>query len=115
MWHSLLCVSERGIEFRDPETWPLVFREDVRGLWFVNGDGERVGIVLAHRSTRIVNDWKAPGWCFGSLTFEPHGRGGRAQWKVESLDPLTLSPSVLCKHDGEDFHGYIRDGLWVPA
>ena len=39
-----------------------------------------------------------------------------ALWTVESLDPLTISPSCLCKgvcHPAE--HGFIRNGLWVPA
>lgn len=34
-------------------------------------------------------------------------------WDVISVEPLTLSPSILCtvcKH-----HGFIRDGRWVPA
>jgi hypothetical protein len=37
---------------------------------------------------------------------------GRALWQVISMDPLTLSPSILC-HCGE--HGMIRDGIWVNA
>jgi len=34
------------------------------------------------------------------------------RWQVESLDALTLSPSLLC-HCGD--HGHIREGHWVPA
>lgn len=34
-------------------------------------------------------------------------------WTVEQLDPLTISPSVLCRACGN--HGFIRDGRWVPA
>lgn len=33
-------------------------------------------------------------------------------WQVESWDPLTLSPSLLC-HCGD--HGFIKQGRWVPA
>jgi len=36
-----------------------------------------------------------------------------SSWVVESEEPLTLSPSVLCRTCGH--HGYIRDGKWVPA
>lgn len=36
----------------------------------------------------------------------------RPVWTVVSLDPLEISPSVLC-HCG--FHGFIRGGRWVPA
>lgn len=50
--------------------------------------------------------------------------GGDAGWDVESWDPLTLSPSLLCKAynvSGDpasgtcDDHGFIRGGLWVSA
>ena len=31
---------------------------------------------------------------------------------IESLDPLTVSPSILCPDCG--LHGFIRSGVWVP-
>lgn len=34
-------------------------------------------------------------------------------WDVISLDPLTLSPSILCRACGD--HGFITNGKWVPA
>lgn len=34
------------------------------------------------------------------------------RWTVESWDPLTLSPSVLCSCGD---HGFIREGRWVRA
>jgi hypothetical protein len=34
-------------------------------------------------------------------------------WTVESWEPLTLSPSVLCTMCGH--HGFVREGRWVPA
>ena len=37
----------------------------------------------------------------------------RNDWRIERLDPLTLSPSLLCRACGH--HGFIRDGKWVPA
>lgn len=33
-------------------------------------------------------------------------------WDVQSWDPLTLSPSVLCSCGD---HGWIRDGRWIRA
>lgn len=33
-------------------------------------------------------------------------------WQVQSWDPLTISPSVLCSCGD---HGFIREGRWVPA
>jgi hypothetical protein len=40
-------------------------------------------------------------------------RAGGPLWTVESTDPLTLSPSLLCRACGN--HGWIRNGTWVPA
>jgi len=34
-------------------------------------------------------------------------------WQVLSMEPLTLSPSLLCRTCGN--HGFIREGKWVPA
>ena len=34
-------------------------------------------------------------------------------WKVEQDEPITLSPSILCKACGD--HGFIREGKWVRA
>lgn len=34
-------------------------------------------------------------------------------WDLVSEKPLTLSPSVLCRVCSH--HGFIRDGMWVPA
>lgn len=36
-----------------------------------------------------------------------------ATWKVEQNEPLTLSPSILCRACGD--HGFIRNGRWVRA
>lgn len=36
-----------------------------------------------------------------------------ATWKVEQEEPLTLSPSILCRACGD--HGFIREGRWVRA
>lgn len=55
--------------------------------------------------------------CAGFVTFdgdvqrqvEPN-RPNR--WTVESWDPLTLSPSVLCSCGD---HGFVRNGRWVRA
>jgi hypothetical protein len=34
-------------------------------------------------------------------------------WDVVNIDPLTLSPSLLCRVCRH--HGFIRAGRWVPA
>ena len=34
-------------------------------------------------------------------------------WVVVQEEPLTISPSLLCKRCGD--HGFIQNGRWVPA
>jgi hypothetical protein len=53
--------------------------------------------------------------CSGAITFDvpvarEHFTG--PFWTVESWEPLTLSPSLLCACGD---HGFIRGGRWVPA
>jgi hypothetical protein len=53
--------------------------------------------------------------CGGAITFDSpltrkYFKG--PFWTVESWEPLTLSPSLLC-HCGD--HGFIRNGEWVMA
>lgn len=72
-------------------------------------DGEQptepAGWLIAHRT---------PGgdWCCGSVN-RPESRAHlvdkHAAWTVESEDPLTLSPSIMCSCGD---HGYIREGHW---
>jgi len=54
-------------------------------------------------------------FCEGAITFDtPTAREvfKGPFWQVESWDPLTLSPSILCSCGD---HGYIRESRWVPA
>jgi hypothetical protein len=51
------------------------------------------------------------GLAFAAVPVSDSGTG--RDWKLEQLEPLTISPSLLCmscKH-----HGFIRDGKWVSA
>lgn len=76
-------------------------------------DGEPAGIVEWHR--------KADGsWCRGWVPYS--GSKWAAQfsanpeyqsWDVVQRDPLTLSPSILCRACGN--HGFIRNGKWERA
>ena len=49
----------------------------------------------------------------GYIPFNGASTTAGDQWNVESLDPLTLSPSIACRNCSH--HGWIRDGKWVPA
>jgi hypothetical protein len=69
-------------------------------------DGELWGLDFYHRRP----DGLA---CFGWVPLAPHSPDG---WTLDQLDPLTISPSVLCRGGAcGDFHGWIRNGKWESA
>jgi hypothetical protein len=55
--------------------------------------------------------------CSGAVTFDTptmqRVSPNANRWTVESWDPLTLSPSVLCRTCGD--HGHVREGRWEPC
>jgi hypothetical protein len=69
--------------------------------------GARYGAIVSH----LTPDGKL---CEGGIIFDTpltEANGDNTpKWTVESWDPLTLSPSLLCQCGD---HGYIRDGKWV--
>lgn len=74
-------------------------------------DVERYGAAIDHPRP----DGTGP--CSGHVTFAGDVQREiderRTTWTVESWEPLTISPSVLCRTCGD--HGWIRDGMWIPA
>lgn len=74
------------------------------------GTYDRVGLIEWHRTP-------AGDECGGGVLFDLPGVAeafaGRPLWQVESAEPLTLSPSLLCRTCGH--HGWIRNGRWEPA
>lgn len=93
---------------------PLDFGHGVLGRWKVNSDGDKVGLLYSHP----MPNPPVPGRrCMGSISFDipelPEGERRYAVWQLHSLEPLDVSPSLLCgtcQH-----HGFIRQGAWVPA
>jgi hypothetical protein len=77
-------------------------------IFAANYGGQVVGITEEH-------DGKDGLRCSGYVRFRlpVNDLTTRPSWAVESEDPLTLSPSVLCTTCGH--HGFIREGKWVPA
>jgi len=75
-------------------------------------DIEKVGMSFNHPRVDDPNQQ-----CGGFVTFDsPSARQvfpGYAFWNVESWEPMTLSPSLLCRTCGR--HGFIRQGKWVEA
>lgn len=82
-------------------------------------DIPKAGIIITHR--RRDNGYR----CVAAANFDfPAMRevfGGEHFWQVQSFEPLTISPSVLCKGketlDGPECgdHGFIQNGRWVKA
>lgn len=72
-------------------------------------DVEKWGILIYHHNSE-------GNWCAGFCTFAGDVQREVAPkavtWTVESWDPLTISPSVLCSCGD---HGFIREGRWVRA
>lgn len=73
--------------------------------------GEVAGIQEYHE--------KADGaWCCGWIQFAGASWAREFKepitaWSVVQREPLTLTPSILCKACGN--HGHITNGRWVPA
>lgn len=78
---------------------------------FAEYEGKVVGFHERHPSKK---DPSQP--CCGFVWFDVETEArceGTPVWQVECMDPLTLSPSILCRGCGN--HGFIRQGRWVPA
>lgn len=82
-------------------------------------DGEAYSLTEHHTDPRRQVDAGADANCCGDIRFDNdvgarvYGDQPGPRWKVEAPDPLTVSPSILCRTCGH--HGFIRNGKWVPA
>jgi hypothetical protein len=72
-------------------------------------DVEKYSLLLGHQ----CKDRWAPNGCTLDSPVARELEPGRPMWQVESWEPLTLSPSLLCRTCGR--HGFIKQGRWVPA
>jgi len=75
------------------------------------GPSEIVGLMVRHAkpAEQIHADYPDDWYHGGAVYFVDGANGNNAVWTIESVDPLTISPSVLC---GCGFHGFIRNGKW---
>lgn len=67
--------------------------------------GSYVGAVVSHK----LADGST---CEGAIWWDEYQSPRGEMWTLHSLDPLDVSPSLLC-HCGD--HGFIQQGRWVPA
>jgi hypothetical protein len=65
-------------------------------LWFRTDSPHPAGLIESHQ----LPDGR---WCEGSIAFKGFGEG-RPEWTVVLEDPLTLSPSILCRDCGHHFY-----------
>lgn len=78
---------------------------------------ERAGAVVSHPAKDGTGN-NGDGTCTSAIHFDTeetrrYFSNERVAWTVESWEPLTISPSLLCLTCGD--HGFIRDGRWVRA
>lgn len=88
-----------------------------RGEWQDIGGGNKIRPVFRDGELEAV-DWDHgctnPAEDYIPLRTGPAtGPWSAAAWLVEQAEPLTISPSLLCTACKR--HGFIRNGLWVPA
>lgn len=87
------------------------------------GGGHMIQFADYKGDTAGITDWhrKADGaWCRGWVAFNGSAWGKQFQniadwqgWDVVQREPLTLTPSLLCRTCGN--HGFITNGRWVSA
>lgn len=73
-------------------------------LWRL--DGRLQGVAYTHPAGGKPGAPSCAGW----VSVRPEDPDG---WEVVSEEPLTLSPSLLCRACGH--HGFIRVGRWISA
>lgn len=70
----------------------------------------RAGAIIDHPHAKTGEP------CSGAVMFDTptmrQVQPDRVFWKVESWEPLTLSPSIACSCGD---HGYVRNGRWEPV
>lgn len=86
---------------------------DDHRIVFTEYEGEkRVGANLIH--PRVEGKCSGQSWIvFEGRTWANTFDGKINTWKVEKEEPITISPSILCRACND--HGFIREGKWVRA
>lgn len=85
-------------------------------FWTEDRHGNVIGLVEEHPADNTPS-----GRCEGGVLFDTPEAHAQCEgssipgafWQVKSWEPLTLSPSLLCRACGH--HGFIKGGRWIPA
>ena len=93
-----------------PEADWIELGDDVAVTFTSWGDLDKSGLIHSHHRP----DDGEP--CAGGIMFDLPGVAeafpNRPLWTLVSVDPLTVSPSLLCSCGS---HGFIQDGKWVTC
>lgn len=89
------------------QPWDFVLGSGHYARLVSGSDGQEAGVVEYHRTTATPT-----GWCSGLVLWRDGGLA-RPVWTLVSREPLTLSPSIVCRTCG--VHGWIENGLWRDA
>ncbi len=102
-------TAERVLPDWAKESQTIWLDDDHAVTWTTrSGESTPSGGLLWHRVAERP-DSATPGWCVGG--FQWKGDSGPV-WTLESMEPLTLSPSIRC---GCGHHGWIKNGKWIGA
>jgi len=74
-------------------------------------DIERCGAIVGHTNLKTGEQCRSGIMLDGEVARRVFNE--KSRWQVISMEPLTLSPSLLCMVCGD--HGFIREGKWVRA
>ena len=86
------------------------------------GDGHRMIFCDYEGQKRVAahiqHQRRDGAYCVGFIPFKGRAwsnefNGKIEEWDVVQDDPVTLSPSILCRACGD--HGFVRNGKWVRA
>jgi hypothetical protein len=82
------------------------------------GDGHAVEVLEFKGETSGADVYhpgcKSPGFIpFTGKAYANEFKGAIETWELQFEDPLTVSPSILCRVCGD--HGFIRSGRWERA
>lgn len=105
-----------------PNTWDghdtaFQIDGDRYGMWTdINGQpkNRETGEPITAATAKAMMEWhwseSLGRWHPGLVGFT--NRGASSGHELVSADPLTISPSLLCRCGD---HGWLRDGRWIPA
>ncbi len=97
----------------------VLWLDDDNAIGFIEDSEGKCGGTLFHRRNPPLADWP---YCAGGFYWRqpvtyrdkitPWQERKVTLWQLESIDPLTLSPSILCNCG---HHGFIKQGKWIQA